>query len=119
MAFARPDPKTDFGRQICKSLTQGWRLSDPNAIICARPTCGNLDMITFLPGGYEIWIILLIAMLFFGNRIPGVARSLGSGITEFKKGLKGEPDSGDKKKLEGGASVSPGASTDDGPKAEG
>ena len=41
-----------------------------------------------IPGGWEIWVILLIALLLFGHRIPGMARSLGSGIVEFKKGLK-------------------------------
>jgi sec-independent protein translocase protein TatA len=32
-------------------------------------------------------IILLIALLFFGNRLPSLMRSLGQGIVEFKKGL--------------------------------
>ncbi len=32
-------------------------------------------------------IILLIALLFFGNRLPTLMRSLGQGIVEFKKGL--------------------------------
>lgn len=41
-----------------------------------------------LPGGYEWILILLVVLLFFGKRIPGVARSLGSGITEFKQGLR-------------------------------
>ncbi len=45
-----------------------------------------------LPGGWEIWIVLLIALLLFGHRIPGMARSLGSGIVEFKKGLKGDTE---------------------------
>ncbi len=40
-------------------------------------------------GPWEMWVILLIALLLFGHRIPGMARSLGSGIVEFKKGLKG------------------------------
>ena len=43
-------------------------------------------------GGYEVWIVLAIALLLFGHRIPGMARALGSGIVEFKKGLRGEPD---------------------------
>ena len=46
-----------------------------------------------MPGGWEWLIILFVALLIFGNRIPGLARSLGSGITEFKAGLK----EGDKK----------------------
>lgn len=48
-----------------------------------------------MPGGWE-WIALLaIVLLLFGHRIPGMARSLGSGITEFKRGLKdGSGDSG-------------------------
>jgi sec-independent protein translocase protein TatA len=48
-------------------------------------------MIGFLHG-YEWLIILVVALLLFGHRIPGMARSLGSGITEFKKGLKGDDD---------------------------
>jgi sec-independent protein translocase protein TatA len=41
-----------------------------------------------IPGGWEWIIILLVVLIFFGNRIPGMARSLGSGISEFKTGLK-------------------------------
>ncbi len=41
-----------------------------------------------IPGGIEWVIILLVVLIFFGNRIPGMARSLGSGINEFKSGLK-------------------------------
>jgi TatA/E family protein of Tat protein translocase len=37
-----------------------------------------------------------VVLLLFGHRLPGMARSLGSGITEFKKGLKegAKPDGG-------------------------
>ena len=45
-----------------------------------------------IPSGMEIWIILVVALLLFGHRIPGMARSLGSGIVEFKKGLQGIED---------------------------
>jgi sec-independent protein translocase protein TatA len=40
----------------------------------------------------ELWIILLLALLFFGNRLPSVMRSLGKGVTEFKKGIEGIED---------------------------
>lgn len=61
----------------------------------------NLAVLALIPGGYEWLIILAVVLVFFGNRIPGVARSLGSGITEFRKGLSdGEKDSRDTKNLE-------------------
>jgi len=41
-----------------------------------------------IPNGFEWLIILLVVLLLFGHRLPGMARSLGSGITEFKRGLK-------------------------------
>jgi sec-independent protein translocase protein TatA len=40
-----------------------------------------------LLGGWEWLVILLVVLLLFGNRIPGLARSLGKGINEFKAGL--------------------------------
>jgi sec-independent protein translocase protein TatA len=49
---------------------------------------------------WEILVIVFIALLLFGKRLPGVARNLGRGITEFKKGLS-EPQSGDKSLPEG------------------
>ena len=41
-----------------------------------------------IPGGWEWILILAVVLVLFGNRIPGVARSLGSGINEFKSGLR-------------------------------
>jgi sec-independent protein translocase protein TatA len=34
-------------------------------------------------------IVMVIVLLLFGNRLPSVMRSLGRGVTEFKKGLEG------------------------------
>ncbi|MCK4417118.1 MAG: twin-arginine translocase TatA/TatE family subunit [Candidatus Latescibacteria bacterium] len=40
-------------------------------------------------GPLEIGLILLIVLLLFGaKRIPEIARSLGRGIKEFKKGVR-------------------------------
>ncbi len=41
---------------------------------------------------WELVIILAIGLLLFGRRLPEVGRSLGKGIVEFKKGLKGIED---------------------------
>ena len=45
-----------------------------------------------VPGYLEIFIIALIVLLLFGNRLPSVMRSLGQGVVEFKKGLQGVED---------------------------
>jgi sec-independent protein translocase protein TatA len=45
-----------------------------------------------MPGGFEWLIIAAIGLLIFGKRLPEVGRSLGKGIVEFKKGLKGVED---------------------------
>src|SRR5438309_11844387 len=37
----------------------------------------------------HILIILVLLLLFYGNKLPEVGRYLGKGIVEFKKGLKG------------------------------
>lgn len=50
-----------------------------------------------IPGGWEVWIVLLIVLLLFGTRLPKLARSLGQGISEFKKGLA-EPHEKDEEK---------------------
>lgn len=43
----------------------------------------------FAPGPMEMMVVGLIALLLFGKRLPEVARSLGKGLVEFKKGVKG------------------------------
>ena len=44
------------------------------------------------PGPLEMFIIALVVLLLFGNRLPSVMRSMGRGIVEFKKGIKGIED---------------------------
>ena len=42
-----------------------------------------------LPGGPEVFIILLVVLLLFGaKKIPELARGLGKGIREFKDASK-------------------------------
>ncbi len=40
----------------------------------------------------EMIFVGIIALLLFGKRLPEVARSLGKGVVEFKKGLRGIED---------------------------
>lgn len=42
-----------------------------------------------LPQGPELIILAGVLLLFFGNRLPSVMRSLGKSVTEFKKGVSG------------------------------
>ena len=51
-------------------------------------------------GATEILLLLLVALLLFGaKRVPELARGLGSGVREFKKGTQ-EDEVEDKKKEE-------------------
>ena len=38
-----------------------------------------------------ILLVVALLMLFGAKRIPGLARSLGSGVREFRDGISGEP----------------------------
>ncbi len=43
-------------------------------------------------GNSELLIILVIALILFGSRLPDVARSLGKSVNQFKRGLKDVED---------------------------
>jgi sec-independent protein translocase protein TatA len=52
-----------------------------------------LRILAFTP--FDPWhmlVIGLLALLLFGKRLPDVGRSLGKGISEFKKGLRDVQD---------------------------
>ena len=49
-------------------------------------------MLAFMIGPMEIGMIALVGLLIFGNRLPEVGKSLGRGIVEFKKGVRGITD---------------------------
>ncbi len=53
-------------------------------------------MLAFIPGmnigPMEMLFFGVIALLLFGKRLPEVARSLGKGIVEFKRGIRGVED---------------------------
>ena len=46
-----------------------------------------------IPMGWE-WVLIfaVILLIFGGSKLPGLARSMGSSITQFKRGLKDDPD---------------------------
>ena len=62
----------------------------------------------------SVWqwaIILLFGLLLFGSRLPSVARNMGKGINEFKKGLNEgkrddeQPDDSARGGSSGGSSI--------------
>ena len=57
-------------------------------------------------GGMEFVVLIILGVLLFGRKLPEVGRSLGKGIVEFKKGLKGLED-----EVEGSSLSSPSART--------
>ena len=56
------------------------------------PAFSSIPMALGMPSGFEWLIIMGFGLLIFGKRLPEVGRSLGKGIVEFKKGLKGVED---------------------------
>lgn len=87
--------------------------------------CGYGELLFWVPGGWEIALIGgLIVLVFFGNRIPDAMRSLGRGITQFRKGLRdkdteGGDEQADKKEALPAPKESEGAADGDAKKKDG
>jgi sec-independent protein translocase protein TatA len=43
----------------------------------------------------ELLVLAFIMLILFGNRLPGMMRSLGQGVVEFKRGVQGIDDDTD------------------------
>jgi sec-independent protein translocase protein TatA len=71
-----------------------------------------------VPGGMEMMVILLIAVLLFGaNKIPKLARSTGEAMGEFKKGRQ-EVEEELQEMQEGGVETEPDVGRDAGTDSE-
>ncbi len=81
----------------CRCRVLGRAAIRPGLTFVAReksvhPLLGVFGMV----GGLELIIVMLVMMLLFGHRLPSVMRSLGQGITEFKKGIRDDQANPDK-----------------------
>ena len=57
---------------------------------------GSTGLLGFwTPGPLEVIIILIVAVLIFGRRLPEIARGMGKSVSEFKKGIQEAKDAQD------------------------
>jgi len=55
-------------------------------------------MIAFLEGPDLLVVLVVVLLMFGGTKLPQLARSLGQAQKEFQRGLRDEPEPGDKDK---------------------
>jgi sec-independent protein translocase protein TatA len=60
-------------------------------------------MLGFINGlsPYHVLLVLIVALLLFGNRLPEVARSIGKAINEFKRGMRETHEDNDRDSIGG------------------
>lgn len=51
-----------------------------------------MNTLTIFASSHILLLIVVVLLLFGGKKIPELMKGLGSGINEFKKGMKGEED---------------------------
>ncbi len=78
------DPPLGTPVAFAVAATSSKGSSMPAALSSASPA-----VFAFGLGPMELAIFAVVVLLLFGHRLPSVMRSLGSGIVEFKKGVKG------------------------------
>ncbi|MCI0363848.1 MAG: twin-arginine translocase TatA/TatE family subunit [Phycisphaerales bacterium] len=60
-----------------------------NSLNDLTDSLGGVVAFMGMPTGMEWIVLLILGLLIFGRRLPEVGRSLGKGIVEFKKGIRG------------------------------
>jgi sec-independent protein translocase protein TatA len=48
-----------------------------------------------MPGGSEWIVILIVALLLFGKRLPDIMRGVGASMHEFRSAMNGDPERGE------------------------